>query len=70
MDMDAGRESQINLSCKELRVLLLHQFRLGNKATEAARHICSTIGEDTLSICTMQHWFNLFKSDNFELNDS
>ena len=26
--------------------------------------------EDTLSICTVQYWFNWFKSDNFELNDS
>ena len=26
--------------------------------------------EDTLSIRTAQHWFNRFKSGNFELNDS
>ena len=70
MNMDVDRESEMNLSCKELRVLLLHEFRLSRKATEAARNICSTMSEDTLSIRTVQHWFNRFKSGNFELNDS
>ena len=70
LGMDVDRESKMNLSCKELRVLLLHEFRLGRKATEAARNICSTMGEDTLSIHTVQHWFNWFKCGNFELNDS
>ena len=70
MDIDVGRESEMNLSRKELRVPLLHEFRLGRKATEAARNICSTMGEDTLSIRTAQHCFNRFKSENFELNDS
>ena len=50
MEIDVDRESEMNLSRKELRVLLLHEFRLGHKATEAARNICSTMGEDILSI--------------------
>ena len=70
MDMDVDRESEMNLSCKDLRVLLLHQFRLGHKATEASRNICSTMGKNILSIRTVQHWFNRFKSGNFKLNDS
>ena len=71
MDMDVDRESEMNLSSKELRrVLLLYEFRLGRKVTDAARNICSTMGEDTLSIRTAQHCFNRFKSGNFELNDS
>ena len=70
MDIDVDRESEVNLSCKELLVLLLHEFRSGLKATEVARNICSTMGEDTLSIRKPQHWFNWFKSGNFELNDS
>ena len=37
---------------------------------EAAGNICSTMRNDTPSICTAQHWFNLFKSGNYELNDS
>ena len=54
MDMNVDCESEMNLSRKEFRVLLLHEFRLGRKATEAARNIGSTMGEDTLSICTVQ----------------
>ena len=70
MDMDVDRESEINLPCKELRVLPLHEFRLGRQATETARNIGSTMSEDTLSVCIAQHWFNQFKSSNFELNES
>ena len=70
MDVDVDRESEMNLSGREFRALLLHEFRFGRKATEAARNICSTMGEDTLSICTARHWFNRFKSGNFELHDS
>ena len=70
MDVDVDHKSEMNLSCKELRILLLHEFRLGRKATEVARNICSSMGEHTLSIRTARHWFNLFKSGNFELNDS
>ena len=68
--MDVDRESEMNLSRKELQVLLLHGDRLGRKAAEAATNICSTMAEDTLSVRTAQHWFNRFKSGNFELNDS
>ena len=68
--MDVDQESEMNFSCKELQALLFHEFRLARKATEAARNICSTMGENTLSIRTVQHWFNQFKSGNFELNDS
>ena len=60
----------MNLLCTERRVLLLHQFRLDRKATEAARNIRSTINKNTLSISTAQHGFNRFKSDDFELNES
>ena len=52
MDMDVDCESEMNLSHKELQVLLLREFLLGYKTTEAAKNICSTIGEDTLSIRT------------------
>ena len=39
MNMDVDHESEMNLSRKELRVLLLHEFRFGRKATEAARNM-------------------------------
>ena len=67
--MDADHELEINLSRREIRVLLLHEFRLDHKATEATNNICTTMGEDILSIRTAQHWFNRFKNGNFELDD-
>lgn len=50
-------------------VVLLHDFRLGYKPTEAANNICSMMSEDVLSIRTAQHWFNRFKNGNLELDD-
>ena len=50
--MEVDLETETNLSRKELRVLLLHEYRLGHEATEAASNICSTMGEDILSIRT------------------
>ena len=67
--MDVDQELKMNLSRIEIRVLLLHEFRLGRKATEAANNICSTMGEDVLSTRTAQRWFNRFKNGNFELDD-
>jgi hypothetical protein len=67
--MDADHELKMNLSRREIRVLLLHEFRLSHKATEAANNICSTMGEAVLSIRTAQHWFNRFKNGNLELDD-
>ena len=37
MDMEVDRESEMNLSCKEPRVLLLHEFRLDRKATGSSK---------------------------------
>ena len=67
MDVDHGLK--INLSRKEIRILLLHEFCLGHKATEATNNICSTMGEDVLPIRTAQHWFKLFRNGNLELDD-
>ena len=67
--MDTDHELKMNLSRREIRVLLLHEFRLGHKTTEAANNICSTMGEDVLSTRTAQHWFNRFKNGNLELDD-
>ena len=67
MGVDHGLK--INLSRREIRVLLLHEFRLRRKATETTNNICSTVGEDLLSIRTAQHCFNRFKNGNLELDD-
>ncbi|CAF3357183.1 unnamed protein product [Rotaria socialis] len=69
MDMDVDLKLEMNISHKELRVLLLHEFHLGHKVTEARSNRCGTMDKDALYIRTAQHWFNRFKSDNFELDD-
>ena len=70
MDMDVDLEWEMKISRRELSVLLLHEFHLGRKATEATSNICNTMGKDVLSIRTAQHWFHRFKNGNFELDDS
>jgi hypothetical protein len=67
--MDIDLELEMKISRREFRVLLLHEFRLGRKATEATSNICSTMGKDALSIRSAQHWFNRFNNGNFELDD-
>ena len=46
--MEVDYELETNISRKELRLLLLHEFRLNHKATEAANNIYSTMGEGVL----------------------
>ena len=60
----------MDISRKELRLLLLHEFRLGHKATEATRNICVTMVEGLLSYDTAKHWFQRFKDGNFDFDDS
>ena len=67
--MEIDLELEMKLSRRELRLLLLHEFRLGRKATEATSNICGTMGKAVLSIRTAQHWFHRFKNGNFELDD-
>jgi hypothetical protein len=70
MNMGVDLESEMEISRRELRVLLLHEFCLDRTATEATSNMCDTMGEDVLSIHTAQHWFPRFKNGNFELDDS
>ena len=67
MNVDDGLE--MNLSRREIRVLLLHEFRLDHKATQATINICSTMGKDVLSIRTAQYRFNRFQNGNFDIDD-
>ena len=55
MDMEVDLELELKIFRQELRVLLLHEFRLGHKATEATSNTCSTMDKDVLSIRTAQH---------------
>jgi hypothetical protein len=55
---------------RKLRVLLLHEFRMGRRVTKETSNICSTIGNDVLSIPMTQHWINRFKNRNFKRDNS
>ena len=66
MYREVDLELELKIFRQELRVLLLHEFRLGHKATEATSNTCGTMDKDVLSIRTAQHWF---KNGNLELND-
>ena len=59
----------MNLSPREIRVLLLHEFRLGRRATQETNNICNVMGEDAFSIRTVQQWFSCFTDGNLELDD-
>ena len=47
---------------KEIRLILLHEFKLGRNATQAASNINIGLGKDTVSIRTAQVWFAKFRS--------
>ena len=67
--MAANSSTEIELTRRDIRVLLLHEYRLGHLASKAARNICQTMGEDTLSVHAAQHWFMRFLSGDFGLDD-
>ena len=67
--MDVDDELEMSLSCRDILVLLLNEFRLNSKATQARNNTCSTMGEDVLSIRAAEHWLNCFQKGNCELDD-
>ena len=69
IDMDVDHRLKIKVSRKEIRVLLLYEFHLDHRTTEAPNDICSAMDEDILSIHTAQHLFSRFKNGNFDLDD-
>lgn len=54
---------------KHIRHCLLHEFRLGRKATEAAKNICIAIGQGAVDDRKCQRWFKKFREGNFSLDD-
>ena len=67
--MDVSHELKMNLSRREIRVLLLRKLRLGCRAMEANNNMYGVMDDDVISIHTAQHWFNCFKNGNLELED-
>lgn len=61
---------KMEISRDALRVLLLHEFRLGTSARETASKINGTMGPGTTSHVTASRWFKRFANGNFELEDA
>lgn len=53
-----------------IRACLLYEFKLGTKAAEASRKICTAFGDDAVSERTAQKWFKKFVSGDESLEDS
>ena len=67
--MDVDREIKMNLSRRQIRVLLLHEFLRDHKATEATNNICKIMDQDIISTRTAQRWFHRFNNGNYKLDD-
>ena len=59
----------MELSRREIHMLLLYEFRSGNTAAGAANKICQIMGNGVTNDRTAQHWFARFKEGDFNLND-
>jgi [histone H3]-lysine36 N-dimethyltransferase SETMAR len=62
--------SSTMLSKHEIRIILLHEFKLGHSAAEATRNINSAWGNDTVADRTARRWFQQFSDGDFNLEDS
>jgi len=54
----------MNLSTREIRILILHEFRLGRKAIDALSNISVTIGKDSICIDTVRRMCGDFELDD------
>lgn len=52
-----------------IRHCMLYEFKLGRKATEATRNICSAYGKDVLDVRKCQRWFAKFRSGDMSLEN-
>lgn len=60
----------MNTTKRDQRILLLHEFRLGRRITEAVDNICQSMGKGVLSYRTAQRWFSRFRANDFEIEDA
>jgi hypothetical protein len=55
----------MNISRKDIRLLLLYEFRLDHNAKQARKNICQSMWDGTVSYDTAKVWFQKFKDDDF-----
>ena len=56
-------------SKRQIRQCLLHEYKLGHNASEAARNICRGLGKGTVSRPTAWRWFERFRNKDYSLED-
>jgi hypothetical protein len=59
----------LNLSRKDIRLLILYEYHLGHKAVEAKQNICNAIGNDAISYKTVLSWYKQFKQGCYNIDD-
>lgn len=59
----------MDISNRDIRIILLYEFKLGTSATETVRKLCSVFDSDVMSIRTAQFWFNKFRSGDMCLEN-
>ena len=60
---------KLNMNKSQIHLILLYEFKLGNKAAEAARHINRAWGPLTTTERTAQRWFTRFRSGDTSLEE-
>ena len=59
----------MNMQKRELRLLMLHEFKLGHNASETSANINRAWGEGSTSDRTVRRWFQTFRSGDESLED-
>ena len=59
----------MELTWERIRLLFMHEWRLGENASEAARKINRAWGDDTVAERTSRKWFAKFKAGEDTLED-
>ncbi|KAF2361931.1 Peptide N glycanase PAW domain [Trinorchestia longiramus] len=59
----------MNMTKHDLRLLMLHEFKLGHNASEASANINRAWGEESTRDRTVRRWFGKFRSGDESLKD-
>ena len=59
----------IKMDKKQIRAILLYEFKMGRKATETTCNINQIFGQGTVNERTAQRWFKKFRNGDESLED-
>ena len=57
------------MSKRDFRNIFFYEFKLGRNAAQTARNINEIWGEGSVNECTVQRWYQKFRSGNTSLDD-